>query len=151
MDLNRFRSIIPSHSIYSSTQNTSSHRITPFTFDFSYWKKMSAGTMSFLTINNTHSITSKQINFLWNKLKMIWITTRFIFTKMIKNRNPFTISSSRNWLFKKGIGKTMYSICMSLITKISITKFISSISPIPTIGNWINGYFREKSFFLIIS
>lgn len=148
-DLSTFTSIISTHCVSSSTKDTTTSRGFIFTFFCkSLWKQMAMYTMSFFGIYSHSRISTKHVFFLSNKFKMFWITTRSIFTEMIENKNIFTISSTWDWFNKPSISKSMYSVCLSFITKIPITKFTFSTSPIPTFSNWVNLYFRQKPFFI---
>lgn len=141
-----FFSVITSVGVLSATDYATSSKFSVFIWFFCLWKKMSIYAMSFLGINCRWARTAKYILALRSEFKMFWITTRFIITKMVKNRNIFSIFSSRNFI-KSCHNKSMDSISISFISKKSISKFVSTMSPIPTFRNWVNQYFREKSFF----
>ena len=100
--------------------------------------------MSFSCIYSLQPIPPKPIDLRSYKLKMFWVATRSIPTKMIK----LSGFAPWYWLFKKGIDNSMDSFFSTPIKSLPISTIILSALPIPTISNWVDRYITKYSFML---
>lgn len=137
-------------SIFPTTNNASSSQFSIPIWLFCYWKKMIVYTMSLFSIDCRWARASKHIQFLWYKFQMLWITARFIITKMVKDWDFFSIFRSWNFTYCSH-NKTMHSISIFLVAEKTISKFVFCAKPIPAFRRFIDQYFGKETLFIFFS
>lgn len=134
-------SLGPLHTFFVSNGITDSAKGSSSFFsaiNIVFRKWMSVLTMSLSGIFSCNSISSKYVYFIGNKLKVFWVTTGMIATKMVNS--PFL--SSWNGFYKQFISNSMYPFSFSVNTYHSISILIQRSLPVPT-----SSFIRDNNSF----
>ena len=140
--------MIPAIRIFSSTDDTPSPQFPVSIGFFRHWKNVTTFAFYFLGIERSGGATPKQVHALWDKLQMLRITTGLVFAEVVKNWNSLAILCAWNFADSSHT-ESVHSVGVSFISEKSVSKFVFGVSPIPTLCNWVNRYFGEKSFLVL--